>query len=353
MSYRAIAIFAALASVVAGQPHIVNAKLENRPASSGLETLFRSLAAGQDQPGWIGYSIPMVAGEHRMCCSYSDGNVQYNGCLLEPREYTTLPAQAAGAVRLEAPKDFFVLFRVENKQVVRIRTFSSDCLIDAGGTTVYWLENVKPAESVALLDTFVKNTLDTANERSRIRDSAASAVALHADPAADTYLERYIGKDQPESLRRHVVSWLGYRGRKGYDVLSRILREETDDRLREQAVSGLGRSKEPAAQETLFNLARTDKSTRVRAQALTVLADRAGLKAIPVIQNAMENDPDREVRRRAVHALSRLPEEDGIPLIIQVARSNKNPELRKEAMHALGRSHDPRVQAFFEEILTK
>jgi hypothetical protein len=353
MNSHTILILAAMAGLLAGQPPIINAKLENRSAASGLETQFRTLVSGQDQPAWIGYTVPMVAGEHRMCCYYSDGNTQYSGCLLEPRDYTSVPAQSGNTVRLESPKDFFVLFRVEQKQVSRIRTFSSDCQVDAGGTTVYWFDGVKPAESAALLDSFVKNTRDTANERSRIRDSAASAIALHADAAADAYLESYIGKEQPESLRRHVVSWLGYRGRKGYDVLSRILREETDDRLREQAVSGLGRSKEPAAQETLLTLARGDKSARVRGQAVSVLAERVGVKAIPVIQNAMENDPDRDVRRRAVQALSRLPEEEGIPLIIQVARSSKNPELRKEAMHALGRSHNPRVQAFFEEILGK
>ena len=48
-----------------------------------------------------------------------------------------------------------VLFRVENRSLERIRVFSEDCQLDAGGRPVRWLENVRPADSIALLESYV------------------------------------------------------------------------------------------------------------------------------------------------------------------------------------------------------
>ena len=48
-----------------------------------------------------------------------------------------------------------VLYRVEEKAVQKIRIFSPDCELDAGGRTIHWLDGVNGADSVALLATFV------------------------------------------------------------------------------------------------------------------------------------------------------------------------------------------------------
>ena len=48
-----------------------------------------------------------------------------------------------------------VLFRVVSRQVERVRVFSEDCALDAGGREVTWLTGVRPAESVALLESLV------------------------------------------------------------------------------------------------------------------------------------------------------------------------------------------------------
>src|ERR1019366_4238641 len=96
----------------------------------------------------------------------------------------------------------------------RIRTLSPDCEIDAGGLPLHWLSDVKPAESVALLDTFAAG-----RERgvSGLMDGALAAIAAHSDPAADAALERWLAPGQPESIRLRVVSWFGpMRGRRGF-----------------------------------------------------------------------------------------------------------------------------------------
>ncbi len=99
-----------------------------------------------------------------------------------------------------------VLFRIAERAVDRIRVFSEDCELDAGGRTVTWLEGVRPADSIALLESFVVPAQD---RRDRTSDGAISAIALHGDPAADAALERLVAPSQPESVRKKVTFWLG------------------------------------------------------------------------------------------------------------------------------------------------
>ena len=58
------------------------------------------------------------------------------------------------------------------------------------------------ADSIALLESF---TTVEGDAKGRITDGAVSAIALHADPAADATLERLVAPGQPESLRKKVT----------------------------------------------------------------------------------------------------------------------------------------------------
>ena len=140
--------------------------------------------------------MPVVnRSEGRLCCTgdtwISDGIVFTNGrlatCGLEPSTTTTRrpadqPAQMQNPVRLEGPDTLVVLYRIEEKAVQRIRIFSPDCELDAGGRTIQWLEGVTGADSVKLLATYVSKAEVKSD---RITDAAISAIAMHRDEAAD------------------------------------------------------------------------------------------------------------------------------------------------------------------------
>ena len=55
-----------------------------------------------------------------------------------PNRYT----QSTDPIRLEPADFFFVMFRIEEKQITRIRTYSANCPLDAGGKAVHWFTNV-------------------------------------------------------------------------------------------------------------------------------------------------------------------------------------------------------------------
>ena len=331
------------AAVLAQQPRVENARMETRAVAGGLESTFHGIVAAQSSPAWIGYSVPMIAGEHQMCCW--NNNVMC-GCSLEPRNgdqsFTVSNNQT---VKLEGPRELVVLFRVESHQTGKIRTFTPECNLDAGGLPFIWLTGVTPPESIRLLLTMVKEL--------HKGDAATAAIAMHADASADAALEELAAQSQPEQVRRQAIFWLGNsRGQRGFEIVSRVVREDPSDKIREHAVFALTQNKDARALEVVASVAHNDKSPHVRGQALFWLAQRAGQKiAESAINDAIANDPETEVKKKAVFALTQIPGGDGVPLLIQVVRNNRNPEVRKQAMFWLGQSKDDRALAFIEEVL--
>jgi hypothetical protein len=336
-----------------GQERVANATTETRAVSQGLA---REIAAVAVRGGvtWIGYRVPMIAGSRQMCCGDSNGGGR---CLLEG---SGLIMNTGGERRtdgtrvvLEAPTEFFVLARIEG-EVTRVRTFTPDCDIDAGGARLVWLTGVAPEDSVAWLTTLVTSSSDAGDRQERVAKPAITAIALHNAPTADRALSSFTAATRPEWMRSDTAFWLGStRGDSGARELARIVAQDPSDKVREKAIFGLSISKSPAALTTLIAAAKDDKNAHVRGQALFWLAHKAGQQAVAAITDAIASDPDTEVKKRAVFALSQLPRDEGVPKLIEVARTNRNPAVRKQAMFWLGQSKDPRAVKFFEEILSR
>jgi hypothetical protein len=254
-----------------------------------------------------------------MCC----WNNSVMGCFLEPRgDDRTVVVSNNQTIKLEGPAQLVVLYRVDNRQVGKVRSFSPECELDAGGLPFLWLTGVNAGESVKLLEGVAKDAAGAAREQIRRAEAAVSSIAMHADPSADQALEDLVAANQP-------------------------------DQLRQKAVSGLAQRNNTQALNLLVAVAHNDKSPRVRGQALFWLAQRAGQKvAESAINDAIANDPETEVKKKAVFALTQMPAGEGVPLLIQVARTNRNPEVRKQAMFWLGQSKDERALVFIEEVLT-
>lgn len=285
------ALVIALAESAAGQPQVSNGELRPAPLRGTLDRALIESIGPAIGVAWAGYAVPIIDGEHQMCCWSNDSQAFGRGCRLEPGQSSTASNATGvnninrGPVLLEGGRLLYMLFRLENGRVDRIRMFSEDCALDAGGLTVHWLGNVPPVNSVALVASFA-----AAGSSNRMADAALSALAMH---------------------------------------------------------------REPAALERLLTLARSGSTTHVRGQALFWLAQRAGDKAVGAIADAIDRDPETEVKKRAVFALSQLPKDEGVPRLIDVARTNKNAAVRKQAMFWLGQSKDARALQFFTEILFK
>ena len=434
LAAASFAILSAGAQPAGAQPpRIINGRVTTQAAGT-LQSTFGGLVSGQAEAGWVGYSVPTVAGDRVMCCfdsgdgtsyvsgSMSSGRYCCGACRLEPsagsptQAREAAPPRAAGPVPLEAGSRMIVLFRIAAGRVERIRVFSDECELDAGGRPVTWLDGVHPADSVALLESFA--VLPAAGRGDTVMDGAVTAIALTGDPSADSALDRLAAVSQPEAVRRKVMFWLGNsRGAHGLATLQQVLRSDPSEEVKKAAVFGVSQSREAAAFDVLAGLARADAEPKVRSEAvfwlsqksdprasgvilqalekdpspevrkravfaLSQLKDNAGVEALiataktsadaavrgeaifwlgqkagkaasAAITDRIDNDPNTEVKKRAVFALSQMPAAEGVPLLINAARTNANPEVRKQAMFWLGQSKDPKALAFFEEVLLK
>ena len=345
----------------AAPANIVNANLQTRAVTGSLVDTLRTLQAQANNATWLGYSVPQISGDRTMCCgNYTDGGDYRCGtCRLEHDgdSYTTKnndKSTSGGTVHLEGPRQLLVLFRLADKQVTKIRLASEDCTLDAGGLPFLWLTGVKPADSVAVLSDFARNSALEGRSEHEITQGALSAIALHDDPSADRAFASFIASDQPEALRKHASFWLGAaRGKAGIPLLQKMAHSDPSTEVRSQVAFALSVSHQPEALPEMIRMAKEDESTHVRGQALFWLAHKAGDKAVSAIQGAIENDPDTDVKKKAVFALSQLPKDEGVPKLIEVAKTNHNREVRKQAMFWLGQSNDPRALAFFEQILSQ
>jgi hypothetical protein len=336
-------------------PRIENAKLERQAAGASLEATLREIAKTAEKAEWVGYQVDRVAGERGVCCNnnWNDGNC--GTCRLEKENgERTGMTHAEGNVKLEGGRQLVVLYRLEAKQVVKIRMASEDCTLDAGGLPFIWLTGVKASESVALLATYVRGSEFGDHGDHGIGNGALTAIALHADGSADQALESFLKPEQREGLRRQAAFWMGAaRGHAGLTALQHMAKTDPSSDVRAHVAFALSVSHESGALDEMIRMAHGDSSSHVRGQALFWLAQKAGKKAVGTITGAIENDPDTDVKKKAVFALSQLPKEEGVPKLIEVAQTNHNAEVRKQAMFWLGQSNDPRALQFFEKVLAQ
>lgn len=343
---RLVLGFAVALSLAAQQPSISNANLQTLSAAAGLEQAVKAAVGRQSTPAWIGYAIAKIPGDRQSCCWSNDNR----GCGLEGQRNVSV-GTPTGPIKLEGPTHVSVLLRAEGGIVGKIRAFSIDCPLDAGGLPVYWLTDVHPSQSVAMLSRYATEEA-TGERRKSLAEPAVHAMAMHAGPEAAAALERFATSGATTEIRKSAIFWLANsRGRQGYQVVSRVLREDASDKVREHAIFALTQSSEPEAIPAIVRAAREDTSAHVRGQALFWLAQRAAKQAGGAIAEAIEKDPNTEVKKKAVFALTQMPHEEGVPMLIRVAKTNTNPAVRKQAMFWLGQSKDPRALKFFEDVL--
>jgi hypothetical protein len=348
-------VLAAVLVTAQEKPQMGNGNVVDRAMSGTLASTIQALAAS-GQTVWVGYAVPVVDGEHHMCCfnfRHMDELKRWSNCCGSCRlERNGEQSFMSGRENDCAPTGakFFVTARVSGGKVDVIRSYSSDCSLDLGGKTLYWLGDPPPAESLAWLAGFAQNYGEERGDK--VSDGALSAIAFHKDAGADVALQRFLAPDVRRSLRQQAAFWLGNtRGQRGFEIVRDAVRNDQDSKFREEATFALSQSDVPAAEQELIRLAHQDSDRDVRGQALFWLAQKAGRRAGKAITDAIENDPDTEVKKKAVFSLSQMDSDEGVPLLISVAKTNKNPVVRKEAIFWLGQSNDARALDYIESIL--
>ncbi len=267
----------------AQRPVAVNAQVVALSAGTDLGQTFSGILKNQLDPAWIGYAVPVATDR--------DGALRNDGwserCRLEQGSVQSAggagvnPASVAGPVRLEPAQTVMVLFRVQNHDVQKIRTYSLDCQIDGGALTLFWIDGVAPGQSVALLKTFVA---DADKNRS---EPALSAMALHKDPSAGTALFD-LAKNGTTRIRERALFWIARRAEsKAASTISDVIERDPDVEVKKQAVFALSQLPKDEGVPLLIALARTSSNSAVRKQAYFWLGQSKDPRAVAFFEEVL------------------------------------------------------------------
>jgi hypothetical protein len=261
----------------AQQPVTVNARVMTRTAGADLQQTFHTILKDQTDAAWVGYAVPVPGNSALRNDGWSER------CRLEQTSGAGANAASpAGPVRLEPAPTVMVLFRVQNHEVQKIRTYSSDCQVDAGGLALIWLEALAPAQSVAWLKTFVADITDRTRS-----ESALSAIALHQDPSASEALFDF-ARNGATRIRERALFWIARRAeRRAAATISDAIERDPDAEVKKQAVFALSQLPNSEGVPLLINLARTSGNPTVRKQAFFWLGQSKDPRALTFFEEVL------------------------------------------------------------------
>jgi len=219
----AAVLLLAAATAFAQQPRIVRGTVTRVAAAGDLAAQVRGA-----RTKYIGYAVPEVEGERVMCCFENFGEFRSGGTCTLDHDGNFFSNDDRDELHPVGSGMFAVLYTIVNGGIERVHSYSMECVLDANGAAVTWIDGVDPRKSVLLVASLLRPS-------GRKSDSAMSTLAMHADPTATSELERLLkSTEASDETRGHAAFWLGQtRARRGYeDVLSIARSQSASPRLR-------------------------------------------------------------------------------------------------------------------------
>ncbi len=258
------------------QPNVSNTHLETRAFSGDLASEMKIKG-----PAWFGYEIKTMPGDHRSCCSVDGYEC---GCSLEDRSGSTVVRGSANSpIPLEGSTAMAVLFRVESNAVQKMRAFSLDCPLDAGGLPFRWITGVPVAASVAYLEKLVGS-----DESRRVTDGAVFALSQHDSPEALDALIRMAHTNASVHVREQALFWLAQRaGARAVAAIQDAVVNDPNTDVKKRAVFALSQLPPAESVPDLIAVARTQRNPEVRKQAFFWLGQSRDPRALAFIEQVL------------------------------------------------------------------
>ena len=273
----------------AAQPRMSEARVTTHAVSGSLDATLRSLVASMSEPAWVAWAAPVADARSTMCCfhdNWNDGANAVGACRLEPGSGTSiLTAARDRSLPLELADVFFVFLRIENRRVERVRMFSENCALEAGGRQVAWLTGVSPAESIAWLAALASDTAAA----SRAAKGAMSALAQHGVPEAVPALVR-LAREAPESkVRGEALFWLSQRaGARAAAAITGAIENDPETDVKKRAVFALSQLPADEGVPKLIDVARHNRNPAVRKQAMFWLGQSNDPRALKFFEEVLK-----------------------------------------------------------------
>lgn len=272
-AYRIVIVLLATAATagaaLAQIPVLENGTLDVRPVSGALDRELDALVARATEPIWVGYEVATNSrgDDDGGCWSSRDG----------------FPVRRVGPVKLEGSHTIYVLFRIVDRRVDRIRFSNPACTLDAGGLPVRWLTGVSATASIDWL-----TRLTTGDSARRLQNQAVVAIALHADPPAINRLLSLARDGKAARLRGDALFWVAQRaGDQALATVSNAIDNDPDTEVKKKAVFALSQMPRDEGVPKMIEVARTNRNPEVRKQAMFWLGQSGDPRALKFFEDIL------------------------------------------------------------------
>lgn len=267
--HRTLLVACALAAApaFAQTPAVVNGTLDSHAATEPVGREIATIMSSASGATWVGYAVPV----HRR-------DRDDNGCWSSGDATGTQVAP----LKLEDSDTLFVLYRIVDRSVERVRITSPDCPLDLGGLTLHWLTGVRPGDSIEWLTTFA-----TGDNSRRLANNAVMAIALHRDSQAADRLLTLARNGRSSEIRGTALFWVAQRaGDKAVGTITQAL-EDPETEVRKKAVFALSQLPKDEGVPRLIDVARTHHDAAVRKQAMFWLGQSRDPRALAFFEQIL------------------------------------------------------------------
>jgi hypothetical protein len=266
-TWVAAACVLAAAPAFAQAPSVVNGTFDTRAVTQSLDREMAAIMSRVSGPAWIGYAVPVHNRNGEAGCWTNDGVTR---------------GTRVGPLKLEGSDTIFILYRIVERSVQRIRVASPECPLDTSGLTLYWLTGVRPADSIESLA-----ALATGDASRRLANSATMAIALHADALATDRLISLARTAKTSDLRGAALFWVAQRaGDKAAGTLTDAL-DDPETEVRKKAVFALSQLPKDEGVPKLIEVARSHRDREVRRQAMFWLGQSRDPRALAFFEQVL------------------------------------------------------------------
>ncbi|MDQ6802508.1 MAG: HEAT repeat domain-containing protein [Acidobacteriota bacterium] len=270
MKTKMLAILFLATPLLAAPPRVTNGTVQTLGSLAQVESLPSS--------SWVGYGITTARALSINCCGNWSANC--SSCRLNNDDGFSINQRDPDDL---GPSDAHVLLfaHLHDRQIDRIRFFSPDCNVDANGQSIYWIDNVGQAESIA----FLRNVVDRGTERGR--DGALLALSMHAG-ATDTLID--IARNNSSGhTRGKALFWLSQQaGRKAADALRDAVDNDPEAEVKSKAVFGISQLPNDQSIPLLIDLLKHHRSREVRKKAAFWLGQKNDPRALDAIADILK-----------------------------------------------------------------
>ena len=268
--HRTLLVACALteAPAFAQTPAVVNGMLDSRAATQAVGREIATIMSSASGATWVGYAVPVSRRDRDDNGCWSSGDVSGR--------------TRVAPLKLEGSDTLFVLYRIADRGVERVRIASPECPLDLGGLTLHWLTGVHPGDSIEWL-----TTLATGDSSRRLANTAVMAIALHGDSQATDRLLALARDGRSAEIRGTALFWVAQRaGDKAVGTITQAL-EDPETEVRKKAVFALSQLPKDEGVPRLIEVARTHRDAAVRKQAMFWLGQSRDPRALAFFEQIL------------------------------------------------------------------